>query len=121
MKRVLIVDDSPSVLKILRTSLEIDGYEVEQANNAEEAIVILQTKSFDFGIFDINMPGKNGIELTSIALSMPNGKNMKIIILTSESADSIKLKGEEAGASAWMVKPFDDGDLMELLSQLSED
>lgn len=118
--KILIVDDAPIVLKLLETALTLEDHDVTKASNAEEAIRILEKEAFDLGIFDVNMPGKSGIELTSIALGMTNGKNMKVVILTTESSDDLKKKGKEAGAKAWLVKPFQNEDLIQLINILAK-
>ncbi len=85
MKKILAVDDANTVLKIVNLTLSEEGYEVKTATNASDAKKMILAESFDLGIFDVNMPGENGIELTKNALSMENGKKMKIVILTTES------------------------------------
>ncbi len=118
MKKILIVDDSPMVLNIIETALSLEDYDITKAVNADDALEKLESQKFDFGIFDVNMPGKTGIELIPLALNHPNGKEMQIVILTTESNDAIKKKGEEAGAAAWMVKPFKNDEMVNLLKQL---
>ena len=59
MKKVLIVDDSPMVLNIIETALSLEDYDVVRAANADEALKKIEEGKFDFGIFDVNMPGKN--------------------------------------------------------------
>lgn len=118
MTNILIVDDSPTIIKVLEFTLEDAGYNVDSANNAEEAIVRVEQKKYDIGIFDVNMPGKNGIELTGDVLSSPNGSNMKIVILTTETGEKLKAAGKEVGVNAWLVKPFEDDVLMSVVSKL---
>ncbi|MCC6274903.1 MAG: response regulator [Leptospiraceae bacterium] len=118
MKRILAVDDASTVLKIVNMTLSEEGYEVKTALNAEEAKKILQNEKFDLGIFDVNMPGQNGIDLTRDVLTMPNGQGMKVVILTTESSEELKTAGKNAGAVAWLVKPFEGEDLLELVKQL---
>ena len=118
MKKILIVDDAPIVLKIVEIALTAEGYQVVKASNADEALAMLQKERFDIGVFDVNMPGKSGIELTREVLAVPNGKDMKIVMLTTESSEDMKAKGREAGAKGWLVKPFMNDDLITLLSKL---
>lgn len=121
MKKILIVDDASMVLKILDVALSIEDYHVEQASSGEKAIELLEKECFDFGIFDYNMPGMTGIELLKKALSMPNGEDMQIIMLTTESDENLKEQAREAGASAWLIKPFKNDELIDLLEQLPEE
>lgn len=118
MKKVLAVDDSPTVLKIVDFTLSEEGYEVKRAPNAEVAKQMMETEIFDIGIFDVNMPGQNGIDLTRDIKTSPNGKNMKIVIVTTESSEELKAAGKNAGAVGWLVKPFEGNDLLDLVSQL---
>ncbi len=119
MKRILLTDDAPTVLKLLEFALTEAGYQVEKATNAVEAMKVIENKGpFDMGIFDVNMPGKTGIELTKDVLSHPAGKDMKILILTTESSDEMKQKGREAGAKGWLIKPFNDEDLLAVVEKL---
>ncbi|MCG6148143.1 response regulator [Leptospira levettii] len=119
MARILTVDDAPAVLKILNLVLTTDGHEVESASNGMEALEKIQNSKFDIGIFDVNMPGMTGIELTEKALKTDNGKSMKIVMLTTESSEEMKNKGKAAGAVGWLVKPFANESLTKLISQLT--
>ena len=118
--KVLIVDDAPVVLKLLELALTMEDYEVEKASNAIEAMEKVKKTQFDFGIFDVNMPGKTGIELTKDVLASPNGKDIQIIILTTESSEEMQEQGRNAGASGWLIKPFDNDELIGLLKELGE-
>ncbi len=118
MKTVLIVDDAPTVLKIVCFTLQEEGFRVVQATSADEALERLEGNVPDIGIFDINMPGRNGIELTRAVKNHPNGRDMKIVMLTTESSEEIKEAGREAGAIGWLIKPFRDEDLIGLLNRL---
>lgn len=120
MTRILCVDDAPTVLKLLEFTLTEEGYNVTKAANPDEAVVKIETEGpFDIGIFDVNMPGRTGIELTKEVLKSEKGKGMKILILTTESSDSMKNQGKEAGAKGWMIKPFNDEDLLAAVKHLA--
>jgi two-component system, chemotaxis family, chemotaxis protein CheY len=119
MSKILLCDDAPTVLKIMEMILTEEGYTVEKSANAEEAVDVLKKKGpFDLGIFDVNMPKKNGIELTKEILSMPEGKNLKIMIVSTESSDHLKAEGKKAGVKAWLTKPYEDEDLLEVVKML---
>ncbi len=118
MKKVLIVDDAPTVLKIVDFTLTSQGYEVVQAGNANEAMDRVREERPEIGIFDVNMPGKSGIELTRDVLSSEEGRDMKVVMLTTESSAEMKDRGREAGAVGWLVKPFQNDDLLSLVSSL---
>jgi two-component system chemotaxis response regulator CheY len=118
MKKILAVDDAPTVLKIVEFTLSDEGYDVKTAENAEIAKKMIEAEAFDIGIFDVNMPGQNGIDLTRDVKAMANGKNMKIIMVTTESSEDLKTAGQKAGAVGWLVKPFESEDLIELVGLL---
>ncbi|MDH5657650.1 MAG: response regulator [Spirochaetia bacterium] len=118
MKKVLAVDDAPTVLKIVDFTLSDEGYQVKTAASAEEAKKLLESESFDIGIFDVNMPGQNGIDLTKDVMQSDSGKHMKIVIVTTESSEELKSAGKAAGAVGWLVKPFESEDLLELVAKL---
>jgi two-component system, chemotaxis family, chemotaxis protein CheY len=119
MKEILLCDDAPTVLKIMEMILTEEGYKVTKANNGEEALQKLEENSnFLLGIFDINMPGKSGIELTREVLAHTNGKRLKIMIVSTEASDHLKEEGKKAGIKAWLTKPYDDEDLIEVVKKL---
>lgn len=118
MRKILVVDDAATIVKIVSFALGDAGHEVSQASNADEAMKLVNARPFDVGIFDYNMPGKNGIELVRDVLGSANGANMRIIILTTESSSDLKEEGRRAGAAGWLVKPFRDEDLIEIVSRL---
>lgn len=118
MKKILAVDDAPTILKIIKMTLSEEGYDVKTAPGAAEAKKLIEAEAFDIGIFDVNMPGQNGIELTRDVKTMANGKDMKIIMVTTESGEDLRKQANQAGAIGWIVKPFEAEDLLDLLGQL---
>ncbi|MDF3820479.1 response regulator [Leptospira sp. 96542] len=118
-KKILLCDDAPTALKLMQMVLSDEGYEIHKAENAEQAMKSLeQNGPFDGCVFDVNMPGKNGIELTRDFLAHPKGSNAKILIVSTESSDHLRQAGKEAGVKAWIVKPFEDEDLIEVLQKI---
>jgi two-component system chemotaxis response regulator CheY len=119
MKKILLCDDAPTVLKLMEIILVEEGYEIQKSSHAEDAVKNLKEKGpFDLGIFDVNMPGKNGIQLAEEILSLPESKNMKIMIVSTESSDHLKEEGKRVGVKAWLTKPYDDEDLIEVVKKL---
>ncbi|BDA79702.1 Fis family transcriptional regulator [Leptospira kobayashii] len=119
MAKILTVDDAPVVLKILNLVLTTEGHDVTSASNGNDALAKIENEAFDIGIFDVNMPGMTGIELTKKVLETANGKNMKIVMLTTESSEEMKKKGQEAGAIGWLIKPFANESLIKLIQKLT--
>jgi two-component system chemotaxis response regulator CheY len=107
MARILLADDSRTILKLISHFLLEDGYEVVTASDGREAYTIFKSEmgKFDLIITDINMPNMNGIELAQKIRSSEFNSNLPIIVLSSEESEQIKLKGRDAGVSAWIIKP----------------
>jgi two-component system chemotaxis response regulator CheY len=116
-KRILIVDDSASIRGALAAALGEAGYQVAEAPHASAAIAELQSPP-DLMITDFNMPHMNGLQLIHIARALPQCKQMPIIMLTTESDGSKRQSGRAAGASAWMVKPFQPKQLLAVVEKL---
>ncbi|MBL0953583.1 MAG: response regulator [Leptospira sp.] len=118
-KKILLCDDAPTALKLMELILSGEGYEIYKAENAEQAMLSLEANGpFDGCVFDINMPGKNGIELSKEYLAHPKGQGGKILIVSTESSDYLRQAGKDAGVKAWIVKPFEDEDLIEVLNKI---
>lgn len=103
---LLIVDDSASMRQMVSFTLKDAGYEVISANNGKDALSKIDTGKVAMVITDLNMPEMDGIELIKQLRSRPGFKFIPIVMLTTESQDSKKLAGKQAGASGWIVKPF---------------
>jgi two-component system alkaline phosphatase synthesis response regulator PhoP len=105
-KKILIADDEPDILEILKFNLELEGYEVETAKNGIQAIEKAKIFSPDLIILDIMMPLKNGIEVCNHLRSLTGYKNTLIIFLTAMSDDATEVKGLESGADDYLTKPI---------------
>ncbi|MDY0360129.1 MAG: response regulator [Desulforegulaceae bacterium] len=117
--KILIVDDSPSTLMLMKFSLEKKGYNVEKAQNAEEALEIIgENSDIVCLITDINMPGMSGIELVEKVRKNLYCKFMPVIVLTNpDSPENIK-KARSAGATGWLDKPFKPEDLVKVIEKI---
>jgi two-component system, OmpR family, alkaline phosphatase synthesis response regulator PhoP len=105
-KQILIADDEPDILEIIRYNLEKEGYEVITAKDGNEAIE--KAKEFYPGliILDIMMPRKNGVEVCQILRTQPSFQDTLIIFLTAMSDESAQIKGLETGADDYISKPI---------------
>ncbi len=112
MKRVMTIDDSPSLRQMVALTLESAGYEVIEACDAKDALVKLSGRQYHLFLTDLNMPGMDGIELTHKLRGMPEYKFVPIVLLTTESQQEKKMQGKAAGATGWIVKPFQPQDLL---------
>lgn len=120
-KKVLIIDDSKSLRSFTRLALEQAGYEVNEAEDGENALNILKENKFDAIVSDLNMPKVNGIEMIQKIKSDPAYESAKftpIIMLTTEAEESKKQQGQMAGAKAWIVKPFIPEQLLNVMKKI---
>jgi len=109
MKRILIIEDDPAILRGLRISLEEEHYQVFSASDGEDGYRLALEKSFDLIILDLMLPGKNGQEVCRELRGQ--GNSTPIIMLTSKSQESDKVLGLEIGADDYITKPFSVSEL----------
>ena len=119
MRKVLIVEDSPVMRGMLETLVDTLGdVEVEAVENGLEALRILPVMEFSLIITDINMPNINGLELISFIRQSPKHQDTPIIVVSTESAEKDRNKGMSLGASAYLTKPFNESELINLVTSL---
>lgn len=118
MATILAVDDSASMRQMVSFTLKEAGYEVAEAADGAEALKLAKSKSFNLVLTDVNMPNMDGIALTRELRSLPNYKFTPILTLTTESAPEKKQEGKAAGATGWMVKPFNPEQLLATVSKV---
>jgi two-component system chemotaxis response regulator CheY len=106
-KRVLTIDDSKTIRDMLRMTLVDAGFEVLQAVDGQDGCDVMDREDVDLVITDINMPRMNGYEVVRNLRNRPELKGLPILVLTTESDVDKKNLAREAGATGWMVKPFD--------------
>lgn len=105
--RILTVDDSPSMRALLLHALREHGFHVEQAEDGQAALDWLATNEVDLVITDINMPRLDGFGLIEQLRESAHYADCPILVLTTESSDEKKKRARDAGATGWIVKPFD--------------
>jgi CheY-like chemotaxis protein len=110
-KKVLIVDDSKNIRKLITVVLRKEGYEFVEAKNGIEALEKVKIARPDLVILDIIIPGIDGLKVCEEIRKDPKSKDTAIIILTSESTYEAREKAHEAGADIFMMKPFEPQDL----------
>ena len=115
----LIVEDSPVMRGMLETLVDTLGdVEVEAVENGLEALRVLPSMEFSLIITDINMPNINGLELISFIRQSPKHRDTPIIVVSTESAEKDRNKGMSLGASAYLTKPFNESELINLVTSL---
>lgn len=117
--KVLAIDDSRTIRNLLRVSLEGAGFEFHSACDGQEGVDIFPDVDPDVVITDINMPKMDGFGVIDHLRSGPNRTNVPILVLTTESSDQLKARARSAGATGWIVKPFDDASLVSVLRRLT--
>ncbi|MGD9970615.1 MAG: response regulator [Sulfuricurvum sp.] len=117
---ILVVDDSRMMRDMVIFALNEAGYsDIDQAEDGVEALQkIAQSEPYRMIITDINMPNMDGLELCSLLRKRSGYEKTPVIILTTESSQEMRTKGKEAGASAWLVKPFVPNDLLYVVNTL---
>jgi two-component system chemotaxis response regulator CheY len=120
-KHILVVDDSQSMRELVGFVLESAGYKIIKKENGLEGLSFLKetTQSIDLLITDLFMPVMDGIELIrSIRSEVPNYSHLPILMLTTESQLDKKIDGKKAGATGWIVKPFEEDRLVATVKKL---
>jgi two-component system, chemotaxis family, chemotaxis protein CheY len=118
MQSILAVDDSASMRKMVAFTLTGAGFHVVEAVDGQDAYEKAQTHSIDLVLTDQNMPRLDGLGLTRKLREQAKFQSMPILILTTESSDQMKQAGKAAGATGWLVKPFDPGRLIEVIQKV---
>lgn len=118
MQSILAVDDSASMRQMVSFTLKSAGFNVVEAVDGQDAWEKANARSFDLVLTDQNMPRMDGITLTKKLRENPNFKGTPILILTTESSDQMKQAGKAAGATGWLVKPFDPARLIEVIGKV---
>ncbi len=117
-KRILAVDDSASMRQMVFFTLEGAGFEVTSAEDGQQALSIAQKESFDLVLSDVNMPIMNGIQLIKELRKLATYKFTPILMLTTESGTTKKMEGKQAGATGWIVKPFNPEQLIKTVNRV---
>ncbi|MCA9472430.1 MAG: response regulator [Nitrospirales bacterium] len=118
-KTVLVVDDSVSMRQMVTFTLQGAGFEVVEAGDGKEAVEKLNGGAKpNLVITDLNMPNMDGISLIKAIRGMPAHKFTPVLMLTTESADDKKKEGQSAGATGWIVKPFNPEQMLATIGKV---
>ena len=118
MHSILAVDDSASMRQMVAFTLKNAGFNVVEAVDGQDAWEKSGQRDFDLVLTDQNMPRLDGLGLTRRLRENPKFKTTPILILTTESSDQMKMAGRAAGATGWLVKPFDPSRLIEVIQKV---
>ena len=118
IRRILIVDDSPTERHVLNDLLTKSGYEVVASDNGEDAILKAKSLKPDLILMDVVMPGLNGFQATRAISRDPETRSIPIILCTSKSQETDKIWGMRQGARDYIVKPVNRDELLEKIAAL---
>jgi two-component system chemotaxis response regulator CheY len=117
--KILVVDDSATMVMSLKATLTMNGFEVESANNGKVALDKLNSGlKPNLVITDINMPEMGGFELIGKVRALPGFKFVPILTLTTESDNAKRDQGKRAGATGWILKPVSGSDLIKVIKKV---
>ncbi|MFT7243740.1 MAG: two-component system chemotaxis response regulator CheY [Candidatus Azotimanducaceae bacterium] len=120
MSKILAVDDSASMRQMVAFTLKGAGYEVQEACDGAEALEFAKGNHYDLVLSDVNMPNMDGLTLTRELRSLPEYKFTPILVLTTESGGDKKMEGKSAGATGWIVKPFNPDQLLNTIKRVMD-
>ena len=118
MAKILAVDDSSSMRQMVSFTLKSQNYDVIEAEDGLAALKIAQSNKVDLVLTDLNMPIMDGLQLIKELRALPAYKFTPIIMLTTESSEKKKQEGKDAGATGWLVKPFNPEKLLSTLQRV---
>jgi len=118
MVKILAVDDSASMRQMVSFTLKSAGFDVVEANDGQQALLKAKDEQVDLVLSDINMPVMDGIQLVKELRAFPGYKFTPILILTTESSVDKKIEGKKAGATGWLVKPFNPEQLLATIKKV---
>ena len=118
MKNIMTVDDSPSLRQMVCVVLRGAEYQVIEAVDGVDALSKLNGQELHLFLVDVNMPNMGGLEHTRQLRALPQYKFIPIVLLTTESSVEKKQEGKAAGATAWIIKPFDPDQLLTVVKKV---
>lgn len=118
MAKVLVVDDDPTILRLLQVNLEMEGYEVVTASDGSQALQRIRELQPDLVLLDVMMPELDGWQVCEQVRREPDLQHIPVVFLSARAQDADVGRGHEAGADAYITKPFDPLALVELIRDL---
>lgn len=118
MARIMAVDDSPSMRKMVSVTLMSKGHDVLSAEDGINAFELAKNEQVDLVITDLYMPNLDGIGLVEKLRTLESYRYLPILFLTTESSPDMKQRGKKAGATGWIVKPFEPNQLLATLDKV---
>ncbi|KJK26241.1 chemotaxis protein CheY [Burkholderiaceae bacterium 16] len=120
LPHILVVDDSPSLRRMIGACLRAGGYTVSEAADGDEALALAMDTSFGMLVTDQVMPGTDGLTLIRTLRKTPAYAAIPMLMLTTEADGQVREQARDAGASGFLAKPFDPDQLMEAVGALMD-
>ncbi|MDO6590194.1 response regulator [Loktanella sp. D2R18] len=117
--RILAIDDSPTIRSLLTMALEKAGFDVTTAVDGVDGVQKFRDSDADLVITDVNMPNKDGFGVIDDIRGGEKNRAVPVLVLTTESGAALKERARAAGATGWIVKPFDDDALVSVIRRLT--
>ena len=117
--RILAIDDSRTIRTLLTMALEGAGFDVTTAVDGVDGVNKFKESHADLVITDVNMPNKDGFGVIEDIRANDINRSVPVLVLTTESGPALKERARKAGATGWIVKPFDDDSLVSVIRRLT--
>ncbi len=117
-RKILVVDDDPTMVKLINVNLKLNNYSVIEATSGEQALDVLSEESLDLVVLDIMMPGVDGWEVLRRIRGSSETREMPVILVTAKTQDSDVIRGWELGADEYVIKPFNPLLLVEVIKMV---
>jgi len=117
-RKILVVDDDPTMVKLINVNLKLNNYSVVEATSGEQALEVVEAEGLDLVVLDIMMPGVDGWEVLKRIRSNPETQEMPVILVTAKTQDSDVIRGWELGADEYVIKPFNPLLLVEVIKMV---
>lgn len=117
-RKILVVDDDPTMVKLINVNLKLNNYSVVEATSGEQALDVLSKEPLDLVVLDIMMPGVDGWEVLRRIRGNPESQEMPVILVTAKTQDSDVIRGWELGADEYVIKPFNPLLLVEVIKMV---
>jgi two-component system chemotaxis response regulator CheY len=121
MAKIIIVDDSVTVRKMVSSILKRDGHEVSESQDGRRAFTIASKSQFDLVLTDLIMPGCSGIDLLRKLKQLQRYTQVPVLLMSTDNQETTKAEGRVAGAAGWITKPFDPAKLRSTVNYLLQD
>ena len=117
-RKILVVDDDPTMVKLINVNLKLNNYSVVEATSGEQALDVLVNEPLDLVVLDIMMPGVDGWEVLRRIRSGKETEELPVILVTAKTQDSDVIRGWELGADEYVIKPFNPLLLVEVIKMV---